>query len=82
MLSLDNPALIDDAGDTFSWYGSARKRGSGRPAQDYPQGEEVFSVCAGAALYRRTFLAEVGEFDESFISRATGPAWPGLAMST
>jgi GT2 family glycosyltransferase len=68
MLSLANPDLIDDAGDTLSWYGSARKRGSGQPAQHYSQVEEVFSVCAGAALYRRNFFEDVGDFDENFVS--------------
>lgn len=66
MLSLRNPNLIDDAGDTLSWYGSARKRGLGQPAENYDEPIEVFSVCAGAALYRRSFLEETGGFDESF----------------
>lgn len=66
MLSLGNPGVIDDAGDTLSWYGSARKRGLGQPAEHYTEPIEVFSVCAGAALYRRTFLEETRGFDESF----------------
>jgi GT2 family glycosyltransferase len=66
MLSLSEPGLMDDAGDTFSWYGSARKRGAGQPAENYTEVVEVFSPCAGAALYRRSFLEEVGEFDEGF----------------
>lgn len=66
MLSLVNPGVIDDAGDTLSWYGSARKRGLGQPAENYTEPVEVFSVCAGAAFYRRTFLEEIGGFDESF----------------
>lgn len=68
MLSLDNPRVIDDAGNTFSWYGSAQKRGRGEPAKAYTRTEEVFSACAGAALYRRTFLEEAGGFDEHFES--------------
>lgn len=68
MLSLSDPNLIDDAGDLLSWYGSAQKLGTGQPAQNYVKAGEVFSVCAGAALYRRTFLEEVGAFDEHFIS--------------
>lgn len=66
MLSLSHLGIIDDAGDTLSWYGSAHKRGLGRPAEDYTEPVEVFSVCAGAALYRRSFLEETGGFDESF----------------
>jgi GT2 family glycosyltransferase len=68
MLNLNDPNIIDDAGDTFSWYGSARKRGWREPADTYLEPEEVFSACAGAALYRRTFLEEVEGFDENFIS--------------
>ncbi len=68
MLSLDNPSLMDDAGNTFSWYGSARKRGQGEPAENYTRPEEIFSACGGAALYRRTFLEKAGGFDENFVS--------------
>jgi len=68
MISLDNPAVLDDAGNTFSWYGSARKRGKGEPVDAYFEMEEVFSACAGAALYRRSFLEDVGGFDEDFVS--------------
>jgi GT2 family glycosyltransferase len=68
MLQLENPAIVDEAGDTFSWYGSARKRGFGQSAHRYNQLEEVFSACGGATLYRRSFLEDVGGFDASFHS--------------
>lgn len=68
MLSLENPALVDDAGDNFSWYGSAWKRGLREPAEAYDSPAEVLSACGGAALYRRTFLEETGGFDERFVS--------------
>ncbi len=68
MLSLKNPEILDDAGNLLSWYGSAKKRGKGEPAEQYDQLEEVFSACAGAALYRRSFLEAVGGFDENFVS--------------
>lgn len=68
MLNLENPKIIDDAGDSFSWYGSSWKRGKGEAAEIYCHQEEIFSACAGAALYRRTFLEDVGLFDESFNS--------------
>ncbi len=68
MLKLEDPNTIDEAGDTLSWYGSARKRGAGEPVEAYNQVEEVFSACAGAVLYQRDFLEEVGDFDESFNS--------------
>lgn len=68
MVSLDNSGLVDDAGDILSWYGSASKRGHGRSVKEYQQQEEVFSVCAGAALYRKEFFDKVGLFDEKFTS--------------
>jgi GT2 family glycosyltransferase len=66
MLRLEDPTLIDDAGDILSWYGSALKRGLGQPAKDYNREEEIFSACAGAALYRRTLFENAGNFDEAF----------------
>lgn len=57
LLQMERPDRIDDAGDTLSWYGSAIKRGHGEAASGYDRAEEVFSVCAAAALYRAEFLA-------------------------
>jgi GT2 family glycosyltransferase len=68
MLSLDDASRIDDAGDALSWTGAAEKRGHGEPADRFPRRDEVFSVCAGAALYRRSFLDAVGGFDERFFA--------------
>ena len=68
MLSMDNPKVIDDAGNTLSWYGIACKRGYGQSAENYAWVEEIFSVSGGASLYRRSFLEDVGSFDESFVS--------------
>lgn len=68
MLSLQDPSRLDNAGDLFSWYGSNHKRGAGEPAAAYSEVTETISVCAGAALYRRSFLSDVGVFDERFES--------------
>jgi GT2 family glycosyltransferase len=68
MLKLGDHTIIDDTGDVLSWYGSCRKRGTGESAEMYNEIEEVFSACAGAALYRRSFLEEMGGFDDSFTS--------------
>lgn len=68
MLQMENPELIDDAGDELSWYGAATKRGNGEPAEDYGKEEEVFSPCAGASLYRRDFLSRAGGFDPAFFA--------------
>jgi GT2 family glycosyltransferase len=68
MLSLDDPSRIDDAGDALSWTGAAEKLGHGEPASQFTHRGEVFSVCAGAALYRRAFLEAVRGFDERFFA--------------
>jgi GT2 family glycosyltransferase len=48
--------------------GDARKLGHEQPAADFVERREVFSVCAGAALYRLSFLKELGGFDERFFA--------------
>lgn len=68
MLSMANPTVADDCGDSLSWQGAAAKRGHSRSAADFARSEEIFSPCAGAALYRKSFLDELGGFDERFFA--------------
>ncbi len=68
MLRLDQPDRIENAGDTFSWQGAAEKRGYNQPAALWNAPGEVFSVCAGGALYRKAFFDVVGLFDEHFFA--------------
>lgn len=68
MVRMDDPDRIDDAGDLFSRYGSAIKRGRGQPAARWADEGTVTSACAGAALYRRAMLRRIGLFDEAFDS--------------
>jgi hypothetical protein len=68
MLSMADPAMIDDCGDSLSWQGAAAKRGHGRSAAEFERESEIFSPCAGAALYRKSFLDELGGFDERFFA--------------
>lgn len=68
MLDMANPSLIDNAGDFLSWQGGAFKRGRGEAAEKYSRIENVFSACAGAALYRKSFLEKLGGFDEVFFA--------------
>jgi GT2 family glycosyltransferase len=68
MLNFSNPNFIENAGDIFSWYGSATKRGHGQPAEEFTLLDEILSPCAGAAIYRRSFLEELGGFDEYFFA--------------
>lgn len=64
MLAWDKPELLDDAGDRYCVLGWAFARGKGKPAASYDKAVEVFSSCAGAAIYKRVILEEIGLFDE------------------
>lgn len=64
MLMWDNPELLDDAGDRYCVLGWAFARGKGKPANQYNQPCEIFAACAGAAIYRKKILEEIGYFDE------------------
>lgn len=66
MVSMDNPAYTDDAGDLLDWRGFATKRGHETPVSLWTTPGPVFSACAGAALYRREFIGRTGLFDEKF----------------
>ncbi len=57
---------IDSAGDSFSRSLQGFKRGEGESEEKYIEYEYVFGACAGAALYRKKMLEEIGFFDEDF----------------
>ena len=61
-----NGALIDSAGDGIRVTGRGYQRYHGQPRNVAPDSGLVFSACAGAALYRRRLLDEVGFLDERF----------------
>ena len=64
MVDLKNPSILDGAGDLYSALGWAYAIGKGRPAANYVQPENIFSACAGAAIYRKSILDQIGCFDE------------------
>ncbi|MDI6896843.1 glycosyltransferase family 2 protein [Methanocella conradii] len=69
MLRMDDPSIIDSTGICISRSGACWDRGMfERDRGQYEAMEEVFGPCAGAALYRRSMLDEVGMFDEDFVS--------------
>lgn len=57
---------IDSAGDGFITSLKGYKRGEGMPSDLYSSEEYIFGACAGAALYRRKMLDEIGFLDEDF----------------
>ena len=58
--------IIDSAGDGFSTSLKGFKRGEGENATLYNKRENVFGACAGAAIYRRKMIEEIGFLDEDF----------------
>jgi GT2 family glycosyltransferase len=67
MVDLDDPARLYDTGDMLRRDGVCEQRGRFRRDDGrYDVPDEVFSACAGAALYRRDAVAAVGGFDERF----------------
>ena len=60
--------IIDAAGDTLG-IARAYKRGHGRQnGTEFSKAEYVFGACAGAAIYRRKMLDDIGLFDETFVT--------------
>jgi len=65
-LIVDNESGIDSAGDGYSTFGHAFKNGEGSSPQDFSEYRYIFGACAGAALYRREMIQQIGFFDEDF----------------
>lgn len=67
MLFAHQPEIINSAGVNVDPVGIAWDRLGGVPeTQDVREPIDVFAACAGAALYRRAVLEDVGLFDEDF----------------
>jgi len=68
MIQYTDRSKMDDAGDEYTILGWTRKVGDGKSPELYNAERETFSVCAGAALYRKSILDELGYFDEKFFA--------------
>ena len=66
MIQYDDRTKIDDVGDEYTILGWTNKVGNGKSSELYQSEREVFSACAGAALYRKSVFDEIGYFDENF----------------
>jgi GT2 family glycosyltransferase len=67
LVDLDDASLLYDAGDVLRRDGACEQRGRfERDGGRYDRPGEVFSACAGAALYRRSALLAAGGFEERF----------------
>jgi GT2 family glycosyltransferase len=58
--------VIDSAGDGFLRSLKGYKRGEGENKSNFSISEFVFGACAGAALYRKKMIDEIGFLDEDF----------------
>ncbi|MFR8548086.1 MAG: glycosyltransferase family 2 protein [Lachnospiraceae bacterium] len=65
MVKMQDAGLIDNAGDYYCALGWAYAYGKDRPVRHYLKRREIFSACAGAAIYRRSVFDEIGLFDEA-----------------
>jgi GT2 family glycosyltransferase len=65
MVTMDAPDIIDDAGDYYCALGWAFAWGKGQPADRYTKARDIFAACAGAAIYRKRMVEELGYFDEA-----------------
>ena len=68
MIQHYNRKLMDDAGDEYTILAWTKKIGDGQPIERYCEKREIFSSCAGAALYRKSVLEEIGMFDDNFFA--------------
>ena len=67
MVDLEDPSVLYDAGDVLRRDGVCEQRGRfERDDGSFDEPGEVFAASAGAALYRRGAVLDVGGFDERF----------------
>jgi GT2 family glycosyltransferase len=88
----DNPSLINSAGHACGPDGIVVDIGRRQPDSDwFNRPREVLGACAGAAIYRRRMLDQIGLFDESFVMsfedadlswRAQWAGWRSLYVPT
>lgn len=68
MIQSHDRSKLDDAGDEYTILGWTRKTGDGKSSNLYKDERDIFSACAGAALYRKCVFDEIGYFDEAFFA--------------
>jgi GT2 family glycosyltransferase len=66
LVFLDDPSLVDSAGDGYFRAGGAFKHGHGAPADAFAASREVFGACGAAFMIRRSAFEDLGGFDPRF----------------
>lgn len=65
-LNLEDPRILDGAGDVYSLYGIAWRGAKGAPVQTLPEEGECFSPCGAAMTIRSDLFRALGGFNEQF----------------
>jgi len=60
--------VLDTAGDGFDICGIGYKIGERMPVTEFQKERYVFGACAGAVLYRRSMIDDIGFFDKRFFA--------------
>ena len=68
MLQYDNKEFIDDVGDEYNLLAWTKKTGENHKSTEFNNVCEIFSSCAGAALYNKSILEKIGLFDDNFFA--------------
>lgn len=68
MLQYNNKELIDDVGDEYNLLAWTKKTGENHNSNEYTQVRDIFSACAGAAMYKKSLLGEIGMFDDNYFA--------------
>jgi N-acetylglucosaminyl-diphospho-decaprenol L-rhamnosyltransferase len=66
LVFMDDPSIVDSAGDGYLRAGGAFKHGHGAPADGFAVSREVFGACGGAFMIRREAFDALGGFDPRF----------------
>lgn len=64
MINYYDRSVMDDAGDGYTILGWQYQRGISQSVDNYTKNADIFSSCAGAALYRKSVFEKIGLFDE------------------
>lgn len=65
MIQYQDRTKIDSAGTFYNALGWAYARGKDKSSEGYRKRTDTFCACGGAAIYRKSVIDEIGDFDET-----------------